>query len=98
MATPRMLVVFSSAAIVVAAAFGIAVAVGEWWILPVALVLHLAATAVVITFLGRRVLEDRDKPDPVTEARLEEERAEEESQNGSRRPREGDEERGVFGI
>lgn len=95
MATPRMLVVFSSAAVVVAAAFALAIAIGEWWILPVALVVHLGATALVLAFLGRRILEDRDKPDPVTEARLEEERAEEHSHNGSRR-REGDEERGVI--
>lgn len=91
MATPRMLVVFSSAAVVVAAAFALAIAIGEWWILPVALVVHLGATALVLAFLGRRILEDRDKP----EARLEEERAEEHSHNGSRR-REGDEERGVI--
>ena len=94
MATPRMLVVFSSAAVVVAVAFALAIVVGEWWILPFALVLHLGASAVVLAFMGSKVLQDRDKPDPVTEARLEEE-AVEESQNGSRR--EGDEERGVFG-
>jgi membrane protein implicated in regulation of membrane protease activity len=94
MAAPRMLVVFSSAALVVAVAFAIAVVIGEWWILPVALLVHLGATGLVLAFLGRRILEDRDKPDPVTEARLEEERAEE-SQNGSRRP---EEERGVFGL
>ena len=92
-----MLVVFTSAAVVVAAAFAVAVVVGEWWILPVALAAHIVGTGVVMGFLGRRILEDRDKPDPVTEARLEEERAEEHSHNGSRRP-EGDEEKGVFGI
>lgn len=92
-----MLVVFTSATVVVVAAFAVAVIVGEWWILPVALAAHLMGTAVVMVFLGRRILEDKDKPDPVTEARLEEEHAEEHSRDGSRR-REGDEEKGVFGI
>ena len=90
-----MLVVFSSAAVVVTVAFALAIVVGEWWILPLALVVHLVATGIVLAFMGGKMLEDRDKPDPVTEARLEEE-AVEESRNGSRRPQ-GEEERGVFG-
>ena len=89
-----MLIVFTSAAAVVVVAFAIAIAVGEWWILPVALVAHLTGTGVTMFFLGRRVLEDRDKPDPVTAARLEEEGAIEESRDGSRRP---DGEPRVFG-
>lgn len=96
MAAPRMLVVFTSALAVVVMAFAVAIVVGEWWILPVALAAHLTGSGVVLLYLGRRILEDRDKPDPVTAARLEEE-AVEESRNGSRRTDGSEGEERVFG-
>lgn len=103
MATPRMLVALSLSAVIVAIVFGIAAAVGEWWILPVALVVHAAGFSLVMAVLVPR-LRDTDKPDPVTEARLEEEAVEEQKRDGSgrrsdgprRRRESGDEER-VFG-
>jgi membrane protein implicated in regulation of membrane protease activity len=90
---PRMLAWFATTALVVVVAFAAAIAIGEWWILPVALLAHAVGFVVVMRFIGERVADDSDKPDPVTEARLEEERAEELAQghNGSRRP--GDERR-----
>lgn len=94
MANPRLLVGFTSAAVVVVAAFAVAIAVGEWWILPVAIAAHAIGFTAVMLFVGARIAEDRDKPDPVTEARLEEEGAEQSGPNGSRRP---EDEPRVFG-
>lgn len=93
MANPRMLVGFTSALAVAVIAFGIAIAVGEWWILPVALLAHAIGFFSVMTFIGSRIADDRDKPDPVAEARMEEE-AVEHSENGSRKP---EDEPRVFG-
>jgi membrane protein implicated in regulation of membrane protease activity len=47
-------------------------ATGIWWFLAGVLLLHLAAFAVAMLPVFR-VLDDSDKPDPVTEARLREE-------------------------
>jgi hypothetical protein len=94
MANPRLLVGFTSAAVVVVAAFAAAIAVGEWWILPVAIAAHAIGFTAVMLFAGARIADDRDKPDPVTEARLEEEAAEGPGPNGSRRP---EDEPRVFG-
>jgi membrane protein implicated in regulation of membrane protease activity len=67
--SPRMLVAFTlAAAIVVGAVIG--VTTGFWWALAIAMLIHFAATAFVITFLWRRMAQ-QDKPDPVTEARIE---------------------------
>ncbi len=94
MANPRLLMGFTSAAVVVVAAFAAAAAVGEWWILPVAIAAHAIGFTAVMLFAGARIADDRDKPDPVTEARLEEEAAEGAGPNGSRRP---EDEPRVFG-
>jgi hypothetical protein len=49
-----------------------ALATNNWIFLPLALGAHAVATVFVLVAIGKR-LEDADKPDPVTEARLEEE-------------------------
>lgn len=87
-----MLTVFTTATFVVVVAFAIAVAVGEWWILPVALGVHLMASVFVIRVV-LKATQNRDKPDPVTEARLEEEAVEEAKLDRERRRGRKDEER-----
>jgi membrane protein implicated in regulation of membrane protease activity len=52
----------------------VALATKSWWALVIPLVLHLVGTTIVISGVFKR-LEQGDKPDPVVEARLEEERA-----------------------
>jgi membrane protein implicated in regulation of membrane protease activity len=49
-------------------------ATGSWWALLVPLAIHGLGTAVVLSGIFKAV-DQGDKPDPVTEARLEEERA-----------------------
>jgi membrane protein implicated in regulation of membrane protease activity len=51
----------------------IALATGSWWALVIPVVLHLVGTTIVVGGVFKR-LDQGDKPDPVTEARLEEER------------------------
>jgi len=70
-ATPRLMMVFTlaTAGVVLIVA---ALATEQWWLLPVALLAHGVATAIVLTSIGRRTAQ-QDKPDPVTEARIEEE-------------------------
>ena len=73
MATPRLMIVFTlaTAGVVLIVA---ALATGSWWLLPVALLVHAAATTIVVVSI-RRAAAQGGKPDPVTEARVEEERA-----------------------
>lgn len=85
MSTPRLLVGFTSALAIAVFAFAVAIWLGEWWVLPVALAAHGLGFGFVMVLVGRSAGEDRDKPDPVTEARLEEEDAVEDSHDGSRR-------------
>jgi membrane protein implicated in regulation of membrane protease activity len=72
MGTPRMMFVMLGAAAIVVAAVA-SLALDSWWILVAVLALHLLAAAVVIGYGLMRAGESYDKPDPVTEARLEEE-------------------------
>lgn len=74
MATPRLMIVFTlaTAGVVLIVA---ALATESWWLLPIALLAHAAATAVTVVAI-RRTAAQKDKPDAVTEARLEEERKE----------------------
>jgi hypothetical protein len=67
-----MVVLFVATGVVVAAVA--ALALNSWVLLVVVLALHAAATTVVIGITWRRAGDTSDKPDPVTEARLEEER------------------------
>ena len=67
-----MVVLFVATGVVVAAVA--ALALKSWVLLFAVLALHAIASAVVIGTAWRRAGDTRDKPDPVTEARIEEER------------------------
>jgi membrane protein implicated in regulation of membrane protease activity len=66
-----MLVAMLGAAALVVGAVGV-LAFETWWVLIVA-VLALAVTSVFVLGYVGKTLQNADKPDPVTEARLEEE-------------------------
>jgi membrane protein implicated in regulation of membrane protease activity len=66
-----MMVVLLGAAALVVGAIG-SLALDSWWFLVVAMLVHLVASAGVLYFVGKQ-LQNKDKPDAVTEARLEEE-------------------------
>jgi uncharacterized membrane protein len=68
----RLLILFTFAVALVVGAV-ISLAVGSWWVLAAAVAVHLIGTAVVLGVIGSR-LQEEDKPDPVTEARITEER------------------------
>ncbi len=74
MAAPRMMIVFTLATAGVVLIIA-ALATGEWWLLPVALLAHATGTAVTLVAI-RRSAKQEDKPDPATEARVEEEKKE----------------------
>jgi hypothetical protein len=65
-----MVVIFVATGVVVAAVA--ALALQSWLILVAVLLLHGAASAFVVATAWRRAGDTRDKPDPVTEARMEE--------------------------
>lgn len=69
---PRLLVLMTFATVLVVAGV-VALATGSWWVLIIPLGLHAIGTFVVVSGVFKRV-EQGEKPDPVTEARLEEER------------------------
>lgn len=71
--SPRLLVIFTGATLLVAGLVA-ALATDNWIFLPVAMGVHVLATVLVMFAIWPR-LKDADKPDPVTEARLEEEGA-----------------------
>jgi hypothetical protein len=68
--SPRLLVVFTGATLLVAAVVA-GLATDNWIFLPIAIGVHGLATVLVLMVIWPR-LKDADKPDPVTEARLEE--------------------------
>jgi membrane protein implicated in regulation of membrane protease activity len=70
---PRMLVVMTFATVVVVGGI-LALATHSWWALAVPVVLHAIGSVVVIGAVFKRT-EEGDKPDPVTQARLDDERA-----------------------
>jgi membrane protein implicated in regulation of membrane protease activity len=72
----RLLVIFTFAIALVVGAV-ISLALGSWWILGAAVAVHAIATALVLGVVARR-LQEADKPDPITEARIEEAEAERE--------------------
>jgi membrane protein implicated in regulation of membrane protease activity len=75
MGTPKlMIVLFGVLAVVVGGVA--ALALGSWWVLVAVLALHALGTTVVVGYAWLRASQTGDKPDPVTEARIEEERAE----------------------
>jgi membrane protein implicated in regulation of membrane protease activity len=66
--SPRLLLVFTLA---IALVVGIvaSLATGSWWFLAVAMLVQVTATSLVLSGIGSR-LDQKDKPDPLTEARL----------------------------
>jgi uncharacterized membrane protein len=68
----RLLVGFTLAVAIVVGAI-ISLATGSWWFLALAVAVHAIGTFIVMGSIGMR-LRQQDKPDPVTEARLVEER------------------------
>lgn len=87
MGTPRLLVIFTLAVVGVVLIVA-ALATESWWLLPVALLAHGVATAITVAAIGK-TLDQGDKPDPITEARIEEEKAEYDGEQG---PGKGDDE------
>ena len=70
---PRMLVLMTFAtALVLGGIFTLAT--HSWWALLVPVALHALGTVVVVGAVFKRT-EEGDKPDPVTQARLDDERA-----------------------
>ena len=89
-AAPRMMIVLLGGAALVAAAVA-ALATGSWWILIAVVAVHAIASALVVGYSWTRAGAGGDQPDPVTEARIEEERAE-----GRPTPRRTADDREVF--
>jgi membrane protein implicated in regulation of membrane protease activity len=71
---PRMMLVLLAATGVVVAAVA-ALALQSWWVLLAVLAVHGTATTFVILYTLRQAGADYEKPDPVTEAAVEERRA-----------------------
>jgi hypothetical protein len=69
--SPRMLVVFTFATFLVVGAV-VALATGSWWVLLLAIGIHALGT-LLVTVVIFRALGSHEKPDPTTEARLDEE-------------------------
>ena len=65
-----MVIIFAATGVVVAAVA--ALALQSWLLLVAVLLVHGIASAFVIGTAWRRAGDTRDKPDPVTEARMEE--------------------------
>lgn len=65
---PRLLILFTGAALVIVGAI-VALVTESWWLLGVVFVVFLAGLAVVLVPIGR-ALDEGYKPDPVTEARV----------------------------
>jgi membrane protein implicated in regulation of membrane protease activity len=68
-----MIVIFGALALMVGVIASLAL--NSWWILVAAMLVHGLASTVVIGFALKQADRSRDKPDPVTEARLEEREA-----------------------
>ncbi len=69
--SPRMLLWMTLAGAVIVAAV-LVTATGKWWTLLIPLVIHGIGTALVLVGVFK-VVDERDKPDPVTQARLDDE-------------------------
>jgi membrane protein implicated in regulation of membrane protease activity len=67
------MIVLTGAAVLVVAAIA-ALAIGSWWALAIPLAAHAIGSVVVVTYALKRASQTGGKPDPVTEARIEEER------------------------
>jgi membrane protein implicated in regulation of membrane protease activity len=71
--SPRMLVLMTFATALVLGGI-LALATKSWWALAIPVVLHVIGTVVVVSGVFKR-MDQGDKPDPVTEARLDDQRA-----------------------
>jgi hypothetical protein len=67
-----MIILFAATGVVVAAVA--ALALQSWLLLVAVLAVHLLATALVVSVAWKRAGDTSDKPDPVTEARIDEQR------------------------
>jgi membrane protein implicated in regulation of membrane protease activity len=76
------MVVFTLAVAIVVGAV-VSLATGSWWFLILAVAVHVIATLLVMSRIGAR-LQEQDKPDPVTEARIAEEPERERERERSR--------------
>jgi membrane protein implicated in regulation of membrane protease activity len=74
MGTPRMMVIMLGAAGVIVAAVA-ALALESWLVLFAVLAVHFAISGAVVVYSLRKAGETEGKPDPLTEARIEEEQA-----------------------
>jgi membrane protein implicated in regulation of membrane protease activity len=72
---PRQLVLITGAVAVLVGVIA-ALATGSWWLLLAAMAVHAVGTIVVVGYTLRAASQDEDKPDPVTQARREEEKGE----------------------
>lgn len=68
---PRALLIFTALVLIIVAAVA-SLSTGNWWILGGVVLLHFIASGVAMLPVFR-VLDQGEKPDPVTEARLDEE-------------------------
>jgi membrane protein implicated in regulation of membrane protease activity len=66
-----MVLIFGALALMVGAIASLAL--GSWWILIGVLVAHAVISAIVIGYVWHQAGKTVDKPDPVTEARVEDE-------------------------
>lgn len=80
-----MLVIMGATAL--AAAAVLLLALGSWWVLVPVLLVHALGTLLVLGYTLRRASQAGEKPDPVTEARVEEERVAERRRARRQRPR-----------
>jgi membrane protein implicated in regulation of membrane protease activity len=74
MGTPRMLLIMLGAAGVIVAAVA-ALALDSWAVLFVVLAVHFTLSGAVVAYSLKKAGETGDKPDPLAEARIEEEQA-----------------------
>jgi membrane protein implicated in regulation of membrane protease activity len=71
MGTPRlMILIFGALALMVGVIASLTLE--SWWILVVVMAVHGVLSAIVIGYAFRKAASTGDKPDPVTEARIEE--------------------------
>lgn len=71
MGTPRlMILIFGALALMVGVIASLAL--GSWLILVAVMVVHGLLSAVVVGYTLKKTTESQSKPDPVTEARIEE--------------------------
>ena len=70
---PKQLILITGVSAVLVGVIA-ALGTGSWWLLLVALAIHAVGSLVVVGYTMRAVSQDEDKPDPVTQARREEQR------------------------